>query len=304
MSTAPDPEKVCAVIVTFNRLAMLQECIDRLEKQTRPLDAILVVNNGSTDGTAEWLQGRAGLTPITQENIGGAGGWRTGTQRAHADGFTWVLMLDDDLVVPPDALETLLADARRAGLDMVNPLVAADTEPEVLSFGLSPEIKTVAAARAAARDGLIAGLVNPFNGLLVHRRVMDRIGFVKAEMFISGDEIEYIHRATANGLAIATSTTVICRHPKPRFVYQRVVFGRFEVELPAGQRRWIFLRNVGYINRRYRGVYALARDAFKYGWYFLTHGRSEPGGFGQFLRYYFDGITDRYALPPARRADE
>ena len=49
-------EKVIAVVVTYNRQALLSECITALRKQSRPLDAILVINNGSTDGTEDWLR--------------------------------------------------------------------------------------------------------------------------------------------------------------------------------------------------------------------------------------------------------
>lgn len=302
-STAATAGRVCAVVVTFNRLALLEACIESLRRQTRPPDAILVVNNGSTDGTAEWLRGHADLLVTTQPNLGSAGGCDAGMRRARAEGFAWAWMLDDDLVVPPDALKTLLDDARRGSLDLVNPLVAADTEPETLAFGLAPGIQTVAEAKDAARDGLIRDLVNPWNGLLVSRATMDRIGFVKVEMFISGDEIEYVHRAKANGLAMATSTAVVCHHPKPRFAYQPILFNRFRVEVPNGPRRWIYLRNIGYINSRYYGVKAVLRDLFKFGWFFLTHGKAEHGGIGKFLRYYLDGITDRYVLEPARDAE-
>ena len=46
-------ETIAALVVTYNRLADLKKCLDTLRQQTRPLDAILIVNNGSTDGTAE-----------------------------------------------------------------------------------------------------------------------------------------------------------------------------------------------------------------------------------------------------------
>ena len=301
-SPAPDAEKVCAVVVTFNRLALLQRCIEGLSAQTRPPDTILVVNNGSTDGTAEWLRDRAGLLTITQENLGGAGGFFAGMRHAYDAGFTWVWMMDDDLALPPEALEKLLEDARRGAVEVLNPLVVADTDPEALAFGLSPAIQTATAARNAARDGLIAGLVNPFNGLLVSRSAIERIGFVRAEMFISGDEIEYVSRALANGLSVATSTRVVCHHPKARYRYHAILFNRFQIELPEGQRGWIYIRNLGYINSRHRGVYALLRDGFKYCWYFVLNGRPQSGGLWKFLRYYFDGAADRYALPPARTA--
>ena len=46
--------KIAAVVVTYNRLPLLQECVKKLEAQTAPCD-ILIVNNASTDGTTEWL---------------------------------------------------------------------------------------------------------------------------------------------------------------------------------------------------------------------------------------------------------
>ena len=43
--------KIFAVVVTYNRLALLKKVIDLLKRQTRQLDSIVIVNNGSTDGT-------------------------------------------------------------------------------------------------------------------------------------------------------------------------------------------------------------------------------------------------------------
>ena len=45
--------KVAAVVVTYNRIELLKQCVDALLKQNYPCD-ILLVNNNSTDGPAEW----------------------------------------------------------------------------------------------------------------------------------------------------------------------------------------------------------------------------------------------------------
>jgi GT2 family glycosyltransferase len=48
-------ETVCAVVVTYNRKELLIECLDALCKQTRPIDAMYIIDNFSNDGTAELL---------------------------------------------------------------------------------------------------------------------------------------------------------------------------------------------------------------------------------------------------------
>jgi rhamnopyranosyl-N-acetylglucosaminyl-diphospho-decaprenol beta-1,3/1,4-galactofuranosyltransferase len=58
--------KVAAVIVTYNRLALLKECVKALETQERLPDAIVVVNNGSTDGTEQWLDSQKNIIAFHQ----------------------------------------------------------------------------------------------------------------------------------------------------------------------------------------------------------------------------------------------
>ena len=61
--------KVTAVVVTYNRVNLLQRVVKALESQTIGLYKILVVNNGSTDGTKEWLDSQTNLTVIHQDNV-------------------------------------------------------------------------------------------------------------------------------------------------------------------------------------------------------------------------------------------
>ena len=66
-------EKAIAVVVSYNRSNLLAACIDALRNQTRKPDAILVVNNGSTDNTEAWLQQQQDIFFITQKNKTNAG---------------------------------------------------------------------------------------------------------------------------------------------------------------------------------------------------------------------------------------
>ncbi len=75
MPTKP-ANSVAAVILTHNRLSLLKRCVAAVRAQTRPLDAIIVVDNASTDGTREWLAQESDLKVITaQANLGGPAGF-------------------------------------------------------------------------------------------------------------------------------------------------------------------------------------------------------------------------------------
>ena len=69
--------KTCTIIVTYNRLQLLKGAVNALRNQSCG-STIVVVNNGSTDGTREYLDSQKDLTAIHQDNSGGSGGFFTG----------------------------------------------------------------------------------------------------------------------------------------------------------------------------------------------------------------------------------
>ena len=81
---------VAAIVVTYNRCELLRECIKHLKKSEYPTD-ILIVDNASTDGTAQMVSEYVNNTDVfyanTGANIGGAGGFNYGIKRAYEMGY-------------------------------------------------------------------------------------------------------------------------------------------------------------------------------------------------------------------------
>src|SRR4051812_17280504 len=98
---------IAAVIVTCNRLPLLQKGVDAVRRQTLKPAAIYVIDNGSTDGTPEWLAGQGDLVVIRQENLGSAGGQYAGVRAAYRGGHDWVWCMDDDTIPADDALREM-----------------------------------------------------------------------------------------------------------------------------------------------------------------------------------------------------
>ena len=172
--------RVQAVVVTFNRLAMLQRLVPRL-LATPGLEQVLVVDNASTDGTGEWLS-TVDDERLRHEtlatNTGGAGGFHHGLAWAVREGADLVWLMDDDGLPAEDCLALLLDRVERDGLEFCGPAVLAEQDPSRLCFpirlpGGTRVVHEMAAVEAAAKDGLIDDVVIPFNGVLVTRELVE-----------------------------------------------------------------------------------------------------------------------------------
>lgn len=235
---------VAAVIVTYNRKELLGENIWMLLKQRRPFDRIFIVDNCSTDGTEEYLQknnwknNKQFVYIKTESNIGGAGGFYTGTRAAFEYGADWIVLMDDDGRMNDEfTLEYLLKVAEKLYQQnyankklFINALVQ---QGEMLSFKMGTKY-TVQQAIEASIDGILEGEANPFNGTLVSRELVEEIGYPNGDFFIKGDEVDYKQRALDAGGYIATVVEARYLHPRPE-TQERIVLGKkvpFFVEAP------------------------------------------------------------------------
>lgn len=102
---------LCCVLVTFNRIEKLKKAINSYEKQSKLPDAIVVVNNASTDGTLnylnEWKQIKSQYKKIVinmEQNCGGSGGFYSGIKEAVTLGYDWIYLADDDAYMDKTAI--------------------------------------------------------------------------------------------------------------------------------------------------------------------------------------------------------
>ena len=99
---------IWAVVVTWNRRLLLEQCLQALMSQTRACDRVLVVDNASDDGTAERLAAWGDRITVLRldRNTGGAGGFNAGVRAAVQGGADRIWLMDDDVLPEPCLLYT------------------------------------------------------------------------------------------------------------------------------------------------------------------------------------------------------
>lgn len=184
--------RVCAVVVTYNRPGLLAKGLRGLMDQSRLPDEILVVNNASTDGTAEMLATDFPevIVHTLDSNRGASGGFSEGTRVGYERGFDWLWLLDDDIVAEPDCLHELLEVANASGKPVVTPR-RRDADGTYPRNEAVIDETTESYACPTGDSRWLEIDIFTFEGPLVHRSVIDRIGVPNPHFFITGDDTEF-----------------------------------------------------------------------------------------------------------------
>jgi rhamnopyranosyl-N-acetylglucosaminyl-diphospho-decaprenol beta-1,3/1,4-galactofuranosyltransferase len=210
-------ETVAVVVVTYNRAALLTGMLDGLAALVRQPDAVIVVDNASTDHTAAVLEGASfdhselKLQVIRpDENLGGAGGFHAGVEAAYQQGFDRIWLMDDDVVPAPDCLDVLMDVDEDCLMAVREDTSGRLVEKAAVTFDLRNPLKlkpkTAMVETTYATRADMPALVEiqnvAFEGFLVRRRVVDAIGLPDPGYFIFYDDVDFALRARRAGFTI------------------------------------------------------------------------------------------------------
>ena len=215
-----EKNQVAAVVVTYNRLSLLQKCIKSLCAQTAACD-ILVVNNASTDGTTQWLENQEKThiltTRNTGSNLGGAGGFNFGMRWAVEDGYQYLWLMDDDCLPEPDALENLLkADRLLNGNYGWLSSQCRWTDGSLCPMNI--QRKSPYRAIEGFNDALVPAQMASFVSLFLKAETVKRMGLPISEFVIWTDDWEYTRRIYLKMKCYAVRDSVVVHAMKKKTV--------------------------------------------------------------------------------------
>lgn len=295
---------IIAVVVTYNRLELLKRNIGCLQKN-KELSSILVVNNGSTDGTEEWLNTQSEIHVIHQENQGGSGGFYIGIQEAYKQGAEWIWCMDDDVFPRQDCLRQLLKYTDRSDIGIMAPrrlvegkIFTHEFQKYNFNNPLASMKKEKLAGRTITEATEIVGA--DFEGPFIRRNVVETIGLPNKEFFIFCDDTDYCLRAWTAGFKLLYVPDAIL--DKHHFFVNDSWTTRNQKKK---WKRYYQVRNTAYLNHHYGknwGVRYL-RSLINVSGYmiiaFITIPFSKAwkwGDMSMLRKAYLDGIHERLGI--------
>lgn len=218
-----DQKTVAAIIVTWNKRAEVLRCLDSVLASTHPIQAIIVVDNASNDGTAEAIKEEFGAVHLiaNSSNKGGSGGFYDGINVALCYHTDYLWLLDNDVIVAPNTLSQLLLVAQsepKTGI-VGSKIYFAQTPEIIWSMGarVNSWLAQISVMGDKVRDeGQYNQLVEvdyvPMCSMLLATRVVEKIGSVDPDYFVYGDDADFCTRARRAGFRVLSTPTSIAWH--------------------------------------------------------------------------------------------
>ena len=208
MSSEPKPRhgraaNVTATVLCHNSIDSLIEVLEAVSMQSVTPSRVVVVDNGSSDGTKEHLGSLSWIEAVRlDENQGVGAGHNRAIEIALSDPeCDYVWLLEHDSVPARSCLEELMRAVTRlkAGDEEIGALMPRRARRDEL--GSLP-----------AAQGLRSGTIMTFNGVLLPRSTVEAVGPLREDFFVGLEDSEYADRIRVNGLPIYEVDSSLLTH--------------------------------------------------------------------------------------------
>jgi len=222
--------RIAAVVLNYRTALDTLLACKSLVASRAPIDDIVVVDNDRDAGTRSMLAGMAERVTYLRadRNLGFSGGMNLGIREALRRGAERVLLVNSDVIVPPDCVERLArAIESRPGTGIAGPVVLQRSDPDrIASIGMSfaprsgrmlhrgfgSRAETLAFDSSRVVDGVSGCL------MLVSREVFDAIGLFDEDYFFSFEDLDFCLRARRAGFTTVLAGLAAAHHEGGRSI--------------------------------------------------------------------------------------
>ena len=217
-------KQIGIVVCNYNKKEDALACIQSiLESKFQDYD-IYVVDNASSDGSAEAIEKAYGgqvTLLVNQENLGGSGGFNTGLRAAFEKGYPYLMCVDNDALLDENAigsLFTFLQEHQEVGIAAAK-IYHREAPDYVQQFGQKIDFEnfcTDVTYLNAYEDGSMPEYVYTDAvaacALMIRRSVVEKIGFMPEENFLYWDDTEWCYLCGRAGWKVASVGNAMALH--------------------------------------------------------------------------------------------
>jgi GT2 family glycosyltransferase len=245
--------EITIVVCTRNRREPLSRLLRSIEAQEMPEDVrvdVLVVDNGSSDGTEEMIGEYAKKSVLTiryvrEDRIGVAAARNRGVREAAGE---WIAFIDDDETAGPGWLGALFEAAKTSGADIAGGRLSLAVPPETDARITGTARKHLDETAPPGRIMRLFTYTGPGSGnVLIRKSVFDRIGLFDETLPVRGEDQDLFRRAEKAGIQMVRTERALVFHHLPP---ERLTF---DTLLTVARTNG---RSLAYFDRRYRGLTA------------------------------------------------
>lgn len=292
---------VVVLVLNWNRCEDTLRCLESLRRLTYPRFRVVLVDNGSTDGTLATV---AMYFPEVErianpQNLGFAAGCNVGLRYALAQGAEFIFIANNDTIVAPDLLDEVVAAAEPADVGMVGPLIYYEADPKrIWSAGAKCNPLTL------EMSGNLRGQIDKGNwpgvlereyivgcGLLLKRALLERVGLFDTRFFMYYEDLDLCLRARAAGFRILLA-------PRAR-MWHRVALSSGGPDTPA-ERYWAARSSVQFFRKHVHGLRWLIVAPYRVGSAVKTMIRLLSRGRWRAAWAYLRGLWDGWTTDQVR----
>lgn len=189
--------KLGVIIVTYNRLELLKECIEACINQTYKFSKILIINNASTDGTDKFLNEITydNIEIInSDENLGGAGGFYLGVKNIKECDLDYILLIDDDAIIDENYNEEIVKNIEKNNNSILAYSGTVKTNNQIQyehRQHLHKNFEVSNSLQKEYENEFFDYELASFCGLYVSMDLINKIGLPRKDFFIWFDDTEY-----------------------------------------------------------------------------------------------------------------
>lgn len=216
-STNKHQSTISVVILNWNGAGVTYDCLRSLQQQTYKPKEIIVVDNGSTDGSDKYIAQHFKFAKVLKQptNLGFAGGVNVGIKASTSD---YVMLLNNDATCEPNCLQELVQTARANRADITQAVIVTasgklidSVGDEYTTWGLPfPGLRNESVDKLPKVDKAIFSASG--GASLYKKSIFRSIDYFDEHFFAYYEDVDISMRAQLQGKSIWLSTKAIVHH--------------------------------------------------------------------------------------------